>query len=127
LDVGPMSRMWPFSITMVTSFCGPAPVPSMTVACVRAVTCAETRTAKNRAVARIIIALDLFIRLHPSIRKSNVATYIRFASSFPNYRARKHITAPTRGSMAKLKMDHCFGMLDENLNAGAEGQRRQAC
>src|SRR5438094_2344268 len=66
LDVGPMSRMWPFSITMVTSFCGPAPVPSMTVACVRAVTCAEARTAKNRAVARIIIALDLFIPTPPA-------------------------------------------------------------
>src|SRR5437773_3015566 len=65
LDVGPMSRMWPFSITMVTSFCGPAPVPSMTVACVRAVTCAETPTAKNSTVARIIIALDLFISAPP--------------------------------------------------------------
>jgi hypothetical protein len=32
LDDGPMSRMRPFSIRIATSFCGAAPVPSMTVA-----------------------------------------------------------------------------------------------
>src|SRR5256886_1430575 len=94
LDVGPMSRMWPFSITMVTSFCGPAPVPSMTVACVRAVTCAETRTAKNRAVARIIIALDLFIPTPPA----DCDLHVRLIE-LPQLSRGKHITAPAHGSM----------------------------
>ena len=51
-DDGFISRMRPFSITMVTSCCGAAPVPSMTVAWVRTVTCAATPAANNSVVAR---------------------------------------------------------------------------
>src|SRR5439155_26512322 len=99
-----------------------APVTSMTVAWRRAVTCAEARTAKNSAVARIMIALERFIPTPPA----DCDLHVRLIE-LPQLSRGKHINAPTRGSMAKLKMDHCFGMLDENLNAGAEGQRRQAC
>ena len=58
-------RMRPFSITIVTSRCGAAPVPSITVAWVRAVVCAaalpltSAATANTtRIVARIIPPLN---------------------------------------------------------------------
>jgi hypothetical protein len=52
---GPISRMRPPSITIVTSFCGAAPVPSITVAPVRTVVCADVVPAKTTAAANTAI------------------------------------------------------------------------
>src|SRR5262245_28509948 len=49
---GPMSRMRPLSITIVTLLCGGAPLPSMSVALRRTVTCAAAASQNSTAAAR---------------------------------------------------------------------------
>src|SRR5262245_10569335 len=75
-DAGLMSLMRPFTITMVTSLCGALPVPSMTVAWVRAVVCAVALAANNSAAARIVREVGLLISIPPMISGLKGATYV---------------------------------------------------
>jgi len=64
----PMSRMRPFSITMAASVCGAAPVPSMRVAWVSTVTCAEALAASRMAAAKPARASQRMTHLLPAPR-----------------------------------------------------------
>ena len=66
LGAGPMSRIRPFSITMVMSFCGGAPVPSITVARLSTITCAGVLAGSNRVVPRKIKMIRIRMALTPS-------------------------------------------------------------
>src|SRR5262245_50280838 len=63
---GPISRMRPFSITIVTPACGADPVPSIRVAFFRTVIWAEAEpvtkaaTARTNAAVRMLVLLDGF-------------------------------------------------------------------
>src|SRR5215510_1976370 len=76
-DDGPMSRMRPFSITIVTSLWGSAPVPSMTVAWLSTVTCAVAVPVNNSAAARIKRVFDPFIWIPPLYAGNNWLRWCR--------------------------------------------------
>src|SRR3954453_16255692 len=63
-------RMRPFSITIVTSRCGAAPLPSITVAWVRAVVCAAALPLTSAATAN---TTRTFARIIPPL---NIACFV---------------------------------------------------
>src|SRR5215467_2654588 len=100
-DDGPMSRMRPFCITIVTSLWGSAPVPSMTVAWLSTVTCAVAAPVNNSTAARIKRVFAPFIWIPPPLE--TVSQLTRAGQKKNSFEKQKHNSIEQRYAKVRGK------------------------